>query len=179
MAVSRTYTVEKYETLELRSVPEYENWHNMKQRCLNKNFWGYKNYGGRGIGICDRWLKSFSAFYKDMGKRPTPEHSLDRIDNNKGYSPDNCRWADKTEQIVNRGLNKNNLLRLKGVSRNRDKFTAKVWIDYKPFRLGTYADKLEAAYIYDQVTLQLYGEDVPTNFLGNSPIYKTIEEYEK
>lgn len=148
----------------LRNVPEYENWHNMKQRCLNPNFYGYVNYGGRGITICQRWIDSFVNFYEDMGKRPTPSHSIDRIDNDKGYTPENCRWATKTTQIVNRRMNRNNGTGFRGVRKNRAKWAAKVWVDYKPYSFGSYADKEEAASIYDQVIMQLYGQDAQTNF---------------
>ena len=80
--------------------PEYMAWDSMRQRCLNPRNVNYANYGGRGIGVCDRW-SDFSAFLADMGDRPGPDFSLDRIDNALGYSPDNCRWATRTEQTRN------------------------------------------------------------------------------
>lgn len=84
---------------------EYESWVGIKKRCTNKNSKDYKNYGGRGIKICERWLNSFENFYEDMGKKPTNKHSLDRIDNNKGYSKDNCRWATRKQQNRNTRMN--------------------------------------------------------------------------
>ena len=83
----------------------YRTWKSMRQRCLNPNTPLFKNYGGRGIKICDRWLKSFENFYEDMGERPKGM-SIDRINNNKGYSFKNCRWADSITQILNRSVTK-------------------------------------------------------------------------
>lgn len=82
---------------------EYVSWKSMKLRCLNEKATGYSRYGGAGIGICDRWM-SFENFYADMGVRPKGS-TLDRIDNTKGYCPENCRWSTKKDQCNNRNNN--------------------------------------------------------------------------
>lgn len=78
----------------------YKTYYAMRNRCLNPNFHAYARYGGRGIRICQRWLDSFEAFYADMGD-PPPGCTLERRNNDEGYSPDNCVWADRKTQANN------------------------------------------------------------------------------
>ena len=106
----------------------YKTWESMKQRCLNPKYTGYKNYGGRGIKVCDRWLK-FENFYKDIGKRPN-NRTIDRIDNNKGYYKENCRWANKTTQVNNRRDNR--LIKYKGETK-----TLPEWARFYEINLNT------------------------------------------
>ena len=90
-----------------RTTPEYRTWIKMLGRCTNPTNDAFHLYGGRGITVCERWLNSFENFLEDMGLKP-PGRSLDRINNSLGYSPDNCRWATRTEQ--NRNTRTNRLL---------------------------------------------------------------------
>lgn len=86
--------------------PLYATWENMKARCYRKSHTSYRNYGARGIEMCESWKNDFPAFaaYVDtvLGKKPGPKFTLDRIDNSKGYEPGNIRWADHRTQVYNR-----------------------------------------------------------------------------
>ena len=80
----------------------YKRWESIKQRCTNPNNPSYRNYGGRGITMCDEWAESFESFHAHVGECPGPGLSLDRINNEKGYEPGNVRWASASQQMKNR-----------------------------------------------------------------------------
>jgi hypothetical protein len=115
---------------------EFEIWLGIKKRCLNKNCHAYKDYGARGIMICDKWLISFEEFLADMGHAPSELYSIDRIDNNGNYEPSNCRWVTRKEQ--NNNTRRNRIFSYEGNN----------------YTLSNLCDKLGLKYklIYDRVT---------------------------
>lgn len=126
----------------MKGTPEYRAWASMKSRCLNRSAQHYHNYGGRGISVCDRWVNSFENFYEDMGNRPDGL-SLDRIDNDKGYSPDNCKWATWIEQANNRRPQSRHK-GLSGVSLVRGKWKVRIYTHGVYKHLGYYHDRWDA-----------------------------------
>lgn len=104
----------------------YESWIRMKERCRNPKNVGYHDYGGRGITYCESW-ENFINFYKDMGDRPKGK-TLDKIDNNKGYCKENCRWSTPKEQANNRKNNTN--ITYKGETKNIKQWSEHLGIPY-------------------------------------------------
>jgi hypothetical protein len=106
---------------------EYQAWQNIKGRCLNPQDRSYQHYGGRGLTIYPEWISSFEAFKRDVGKRPSPAHSLDRIDNERGYYPDNVRWV--TKAVQNRNTRRNHLITIGETTLCLNDWAEKVGID--------------------------------------------------
>lgn len=128
----------------MRYTPEYRTWTHMKVRCYNKNYESFSNYGGRGIKVCDEWLNDFVAFFNHVGKKPSPQHTLDRIDNDGNYEPGNVRWATKSEQQMNRGMLKTNTSGITGIGRHRNKWYVRVTVDGVRKSLGVHNTLEEA-----------------------------------
>jgi len=99
-------SIAKIEKHGMKKTPEYQVWCNLKSRCCNPNDKFYKDYGDRGIQVCNRWLHSFVNFYEDMGDKPFKKATIDRENNNEGYSKDNCRWVTSAMNAQNRSTTK-------------------------------------------------------------------------
>lgn len=102
-------------------------YHGMMDRCRNANNACYSSYGGRGVYVCERWRESMGNFRDDMGERPTPEHTIERIDNDGPYSPENCRWATRAEQ--NENTRQTRLLTLGDVTLSMGKWAKRLGIN--------------------------------------------------
>lgn len=140
--------------------PLYEIWRAMRMRCLSKKHRAYQRYGGRGIKICPRWIESFSNFLEDVGDRPTPKHTLDRINNDGNYEKDNCRWATRYEQAINRSVPKrgNRGTLPIGVSvRPSGLYEVQITIDCHNYYAGSSRSLKTAKGIYETIYLEWYG----------------------
>ena len=112
----------------MAKTPEYRAWAHIVERCTVPNTKGFENYGGRGITICDEWRHDFMAFYRHVGKHPSPKHSIDRIDNDGNYEPGNVRWAtSQTQRNNNRRIHN---ITLHGHTMNIDQWAKFVNIKY-------------------------------------------------
>lgn len=116
--------------------PEYRAWQTARLRCTDPENAAWADYGGRGITMCDRWLNSVQAFVEDMGRKPSPRHEIDRIDNNGGYDPDNCRWATRKTNCRNRRSNH-------CVTLNDERLTLAEWSERTGLLPETIAERLD------------------------------------
>jgi len=116
---------------------EYKAWMHMKSRCYNPNVERFKNYGGRGIEVCERWLQDFTYFFEDMGKKPEGKYSLHRIDENQNYCKENCMWA--TDYIQNRFKTNSVYLEYNGEKKIQNDWAAELKV--KPSKIVYYRQK--------------------------------------
>jgi len=133
----------QYKLHGMSQTPIYNVWKTMLGRCRNPNHYSYKNYGARGISVCDRW-SYFENFYADMGDRPSSKHSIDRINNDGPYGPDNCQWATRNEQNTNKRLYRANVSGLSGVTKRWGKWCVQIKRHGKTHHIGMTDDFFEA-----------------------------------
>ena len=148
----------------------YKTWNDMIRRCTNPNNRDYKNYGGRGITVCEEWLDVIDfVAWCDLTYPKLEGYSLDRIDNDKGYSPDNCRWADASTQNTNQRMKKNNKSGYVGVIWHiRDKkWGANIGVNNKFINIGSFKTLEEAVQARDIYIIE------------NSLPYKLSTDYKK
>lgn len=117
----------------VQSSPEYIIWKHIRARCGNPTNQDYHHYGGRGIKVCDRWIKSFVNFFEDMGPKPFPEATIERLDNDGNYEPGNCKWKSRKEQA--RNTRRNRFLTLNGVTQSVPDWADQLGIDQKILHL--------------------------------------------
>lgn len=161
---------------------EHNAWRNMIKRCNNPQNHNYARYGGRGITVCQRWM-SFDNFLADMGLKPSQELSIERIDNDKGYFPENCKWATTYEQAANRSIPKSKeTYRRNSGKPCRRKLTSKYkgvslssagrwYAMFRPPRekciyLGTFDTEIGAARAFNQAAREIFGDKA---FLNDVP----------
>lgn len=123
--------------------PEYKAWAAMIQRCTNPSDNRWKTHGARGIKVCNSWF-NFINFYKDMGNRPSPEYSLDRIDNDGDYNKINCRWATKSQQQLNKRIPSNNTSGYKGVYKRKNRWEVYLFLNKQRIYIGKYINLNDA-----------------------------------
>lgn len=123
----------------------YRIWANMKTRCSNKNVSSYNDYGGRGISVCDEWSSSFPSFYEwSVNHGYADSLVIDRIDNDMGYSPENCRWITVAENNKNKRARKDNKVGISGVSRRDGGYRVRIKLNKKDVNIGQFSDFFEA-----------------------------------
>lgn len=141
----------------LSGTKEYSAWLTMLDRCCNPKSKAYKNYGGRGIMVCDEWQNDFMSFFNHVGYAPSKEHSIDRIDNDGNYEPGNVRWATALEQSLNTRKSKAIMAGIKETKSG--KFSARIVINRQVIHLGTF-NTIDEALNARQNTKKLYQEKV-------------------
>jgi hypothetical protein len=169
----------------LRNTKLYNIWNSMKDRVFNIKNKAYKNYGGRGITICDEWKNDAEAFYNWAilnGYEENKGLSIDRIDNDGDYCPENCRWTTRVIQARNQRIQKNNISGYKGVYFRKDnkKFTAYITVEGKRIHLGTFKTAVEGAIAYNNYIIEnnLEGfilNEIPEDYLEKETTNEKIK----
>lgn len=149
---------------------EHRAWKAMIQRCTNPNVKCYKNYGGRSISITERWINEdgFENFILDIDWKPAENYTLNRIDNEKNYTADNCEWTTSQNQIFNRRklcTNTTGYIGVQPYQHDRTKYQVKIKIGDRRTYLGCFDDPEQAALEYDKAVIFFRGNDGVTNFL--------------
>lgn len=145
----------------LSGSPEYRVWYKMKRRCLNPDDPSYVWYGGRGISVCEKWL-DFMEFYRDMGPRPSPRHTIERHDVTGNYEPDNCSWImDYKMQAFNQNLKSNNTSGKSGVywREEQQRWVAMIFAGGKHKTLGSFKEKADAVERRKAAEVEHYGRE--------------------
>lgn len=144
--------------------PEHRCWVQMRQRCMNPKFIQYHRYGGRGIKVCERW-NDFLSFLEDMGKKPSPPHSLDRIDNNGNYESGNCRWAISYEQMLN--STRSRPVTINGVTKS-----IRGWSRESGISAGTLTFRVRAGWPEDEILSKRWGR---TKQMARNPQLRRLQ----
>jgi hypothetical protein len=151
---------------------EYRVWQMARLRCTDPSNAAWPNYGGRGITMCPRWANSVQAFIADMGRRPSPRHEIDRIDNDKGYSPENCRWVTRTENCRNRRSNR--MITMGGETR-----TLAEWCELRGLPRSTVDKRLRAGWAPERAMSEPIGPRGPKPRACVSSIMADVQVLEK
>ena len=159
----------------LKSTKLYDIWGNIKGRVLNPKNKRYTDYGGRGITICEEWLDIHNFYDWAMSNGYSDELSIDRIDNDGNYCPENCRWVNSSIQNRNKRISKNNTSGYKGVSYNksRGKYIAKIYVNKKNIHLGYFQTAVEGAIAYNNYIIE---NNLEGFILNEIPDKKEIKE---
>lgn len=163
-------TTEKNTKHGLEGTPEYRCWNQMINRCCNEKNPSYKDYGGAGVAVFEIWISNPVDFINHIGKRPSADHSIDRIDSTNGYVPGNVRWASKSEQCYNRRQKRNSTSKFRGIHFNSQhkKWIATISTSKGKVHLGLFSDEEKAYSIYVDAYIKEHGCRPPYEDLGSS-----------
>ena len=135
------------EEIHITEEPEYSSWIGMLKRCFQPNSPGWKRYGGRGITVCQEWVHSYESFLAHVGRRPSPNHSIDRINNDGNYEPGNVKWSDSFEQMNNTKYNR-------FLSINGETLTISQWAQRTGKKYNTIHERLRRGWTAEDAILK-------------------------